>query len=205
MVLPEIQKRLGRDARIVFDVGAETGRYTRGYLEMFPEAVVYAFEPAPEPLLKLREIAAEEPRLKIVPVAVLDEVGSTAFNLATASVYNSVLEMQPGWTDHTMISQVEVPSITLDAFCEEHGIEKVDVLKIDVQGAELRVLRGAVKILQTGVRVILCELEYCDRYVGQCWQHEVKSFLQTYDYRVRYEALHYDESELLFTDGVFTR
>lgn len=205
MIATEIQKRLARDARIVFDVGAERGRYSRSYLEMFPDAMVYAFEPAPAAYSTLNEMAENEPRLEAIPAAVLNRVGEVVLNIASADVYTSVLDMLPGWTEYRMVTQITVPAITLDVFCASWNIEKVDVLKIDVQGAELLVLKGAVNLLETGVRVILCELGYLDRYAGQSWHDEIEAFLAGYGYQLEKMIPCYQHGRLMRADGVFAR
>ena len=205
MIAVNTQKRLAGDARVVFDVGAERGRYTRRYLEMFPRATVYAFEPAPVAYGALADLAKDEPRLKVIPAVVLDRAGETTFKIASADVLSSILDFQPGWTEHKTVTEIQVPAITLDDFCKQEGIEAVDVLKVDVQGAELWALKGATRLLTNGVKVILCELNYQSRYVGQCWHFSVCEFLAGYGYQLHALYLTYQDERLLRADGVFAR
>ena len=205
MIAAEIQKHLAGDAQVVFDVGAERGRYSRRYLEMFPQATVYAFEPGPVARSTLDKLAAKEPRLEVIPAAVLDWTGKAVLNIISADVFSSVLELLPGWTKHKVVSQIMVPTIALDDFSILSGVERVDVLKIDVQGAELLVLQGATRLLETGIRVVLCELGYLERYAGQCWHDEIKAFLAGYGYRLEKTIPCYQGDLLLRADGVFAR
>lgn len=205
MIALSIQKQLAGDARTIFDVGAERGRYTRRYLDLFPKAAVYAFEPAPVARSVLNEMVENELRLHIIPAAALDVTGETMFNIASADVLSSILDIKPGWTEHKIVTEIIVPTTTLDDFCDQDGVESVDVLKVDVQGAELAVLEGAVGILENGIKSILCEMNYQDRYVGQCWHYEVCAFLAEFGYQLRALFPVYRHGRLLRADGVFTR
>ena len=57
----------------------------------------------------------------------------------------------------TVVTEIKVPSVTIDQFCKAH-LTGLDLLKIDVEGAELLVLRGARELLRTAGPRILCEI-----------------------------------------------
>jgi FkbM family methyltransferase len=73
---------------------------------------------------------------------------------------------------------VEIETTTLDAFCEEEGIEEVDFLQIDVQGADLNVLQGASKLLNRTVLAIQIEVEFSHLYRNQPLFADVDTFLR---------------------------
>ena len=74
--------------------------------------------------------------------------------------------------------EVEVETTTLDYFCETEGIETIDFLKIDVQGADLDVLRGASQLLNTSVLGILIEVEFTPLYKDQPLFADIDIFLR---------------------------
>ena len=72
----------------------------------------------------------------------------------------------------------EIDTITLDQFCQEEHINEIDFLQIDVQGADLDVLEGAINILNRGTLAIQVEVEFSQLYVGQPLFADVDSFLR---------------------------
>ncbi|MBW4659654.1 MAG: FkbM family methyltransferase [Drouetiella hepatica Uher 2000/2452] len=76
---------------------------------------------------------------------------------------------------------IEVETTTLDAFCRQEGIEAIDFLQIDVQGADLNVLQGANQILQT-VLATQVEVEFSHLYKGQPLFADVDAFMRTNDF-----------------------
>ena len=200
-----VQEIVSPDARVIFDVGAERGRYSTRYLRMFPRARVYAFEPAPVALSALQRLARENERLEVVPAAVCDQVGRVDFHVGKADVTSSLLEfMDTDTPDHKEVEVFSVPGITIDAFCQENDIGRIDLLKLDVQGAEILALRGAWQMIRKQkIGVIFSELLYYPRYKGQCWHYEVSKFLYDYGYVLYSLFPTYKYGKLLFADGVF--
>ncbi|MFN5767205.1 MAG: FkbM family methyltransferase [Pseudanabaena sp.] len=72
----------------------------------------------------------------------------------------------------------EIDTITLDQFCQEEQINEIDFLQIDVQGADLDVLKGAIDILNRGTVAIQVEVEFSPLYIGQPLFADVDSFLR---------------------------
>lgn len=73
---------------------------------------------------------------------------------------------------------IGIETTTLDAFCQEENIEEIDFLQIDVQGADLDVLRGAVNVLNKTVSAIQIEVEFSDLYINQPLFSDVDIFLR---------------------------
>lgn len=65
---------------------------------------------------------------------------------------------------------------TLDYLCYRHDIDHIDLLKIDVQGSEGRVLNGAKSILRR-TRTVIIEILFCQHYFGQSSQEEIEALL----------------------------
>ena len=76
----------------------------------------------------------------------------------------------------------EIDTTTLDNFCQEEGINEIDFLQIDVQGADLDVLEGASKILNCGILAIQIEVEFSHLYTNQPLFADVDTFLRKHDF-----------------------
>lgn len=134
-----------RPGSVVLDVGANVGSYTLLFaMWAGPAGRVFAFEPAPEAREGLRVHVALNgvtERVEIVPAAAAASVGSARFQIDGASGGNAIASGAGSGTP-----SIEVETTTIDAFCEHRRV-RPDVIKIDVEGAELAVLKGARRTL----------------------------------------------------------
>ena len=138
-------------AKVIFDVGANLGIYSFAALAAAPSATVYAFEPTPEIANQLRE-AAEINNLSglhVHAVAASSRTGFAKLNRwrgeAGRNGGMNFISMGAGEGDADRVS-----AIRLDDFCEKYAIDRIDLLKIDVQGHEGDVLRGAEGLISAG-------------------------------------------------------
>jgi len=87
--------------------------------------------------------------------------------------------------DGRLSRTITVPVQRLDDYAAATGLEVIDLLKIDTQGYELRVLSGASRLLESGnVRAIVVELNFAPLYEGQVRSHEVVGFLHDRGFRM---------------------
>jgi len=170
-----LQARLvGGADPVIFDVGAYTGEVAAIYRHHFPGATIHCFEPFPETFGTLVGNVGGDPRISCHQVAVSDAAGRALLHSNRFAPTNSLLATDErgsafwgeGLLDST--STVEVATTTLDAFCQEKDIPRVDILKMDVQGAEFLALEGARGLLKEGrISIIYTELITCPTYRGQ--------------------------------------
>ena len=152
------------------DVGANAGDWTDAVLRAVPGATAICAEPGPEPLAQLAERFGGRPEVTIDARAVSDATGTATLHRTRASVFASLLPPAEDLTARydllggpaELIDTVEVPTVTLD---ELVGGDRVSVLKLDVQGAELSVLRGGARTLAS-TEAILAEVLFVPHYVG---------------------------------------
>jgi FkbM family methyltransferase len=182
------QKRLllHKEVRVVFDVGANYGQTVRKYQHFFPEAVIYCFEPFDAGFSTISNAFKGCPLVKPYQLAISDSVGMKQFHCTTDSVMNSLLPLSPKagiLSDSRQAQIIEVRTSTLDAFCQEHKIATVDILKLDIQGGELLALRGASRLLMSkAIDVIYCEVNFNEIYTGQAFFHDISKFLYDCEY-----------------------
>lgn len=88
--------------------------------------------------------------------------------------------MNSEFSETTLKEVVEVQVDRLDALIEQNGLKNI-LLKIDVQGFEMSVLKGAEKVLER-VLVIVCEVSFASLYEQQCTFEEIASFLRKYNF-----------------------
>ncbi len=141
----DLFSRLLGPRSVVIDVGANVGYYTlTAAVCVGPAGRVIAFEPGPTTAARLRENAALNgfSNLTIVEAAVSDRPGSSVFRMACDSEASSLYD---GGSDAS--SCVEVQVTTLDGYVFQSGLDRVDLIKIDAEGAEVAVLRGARQLL----------------------------------------------------------
>lgn len=178
-------RRYASDAKVVFDVGANLGIYSFAALAAAPDATVHAFEATPEIANQLREatILNDLRRLHVHAVAVSSRVGFANLNRCRGEMGTN------GGMNFISIRASEgdpdcVPTIRLDDFCEEYAIDRIDLLKIDVQGHEAAVLEGAERLLSAGrVGVILFELNWAHNSRRECPALQSVRLLERHGYR----------------------
>ncbi len=181
---------LGIDPRIIVDVGANEGVTVERYLERYPDARVIAVEPLPELAARLTQRLAPYPNVVVVHVAVDERCGTRSFRQTAVTGNSSFFEVsaqQRGCVGHEHKTRVtatlDVPTTTLDRLAAEHGLEAIDILKLDIQGAELLALRGAELLLtRRRIAAVCCEVQFAPIYEGQCWFHEVAALLLRHGY-----------------------
>ncbi|GIL14597.1 MAG: hypothetical protein BroJett038_33170 [Chloroflexota bacterium] len=148
----------------IMDVGANIGLYTTTLAKTIgPGGRVWSFEPFPAIAAYLnKNIEANSlSNVTIVQSAVADAQGKAKFHVYPfgSDVYNSLGASYRPVENIRADSTIVVDVTTLDSFANINGIEKIDMLKIDVEGAEERVLRGAEQLLHRSDRLmVLAEL-----------------------------------------------
>lgn len=163
-------QRESHGAGVIFDVGANLGIYSFAALAAEPNTIVHAFEPTPEIAAKL-EMAAElngVRGLKVHQVAVSSANGYARLNRCLGDTgSNGGMNFIFGDAGEGDPSRVE--TVRLDDFCDEHGIDRVDLLKVDVQGHEFEVFKGAERLLGDGrIALIFFEPGWADDPRADC-------------------------------------
>jgi len=150
----------------VFDVGANVGDLTLLFSRFAGnDGHVHAFEPTPVTFGKLGTIIKVAGRTNVVlnQCAVSDKAGVLTFNVYTEThqTWNTLADrpLEKYGVNIPAPEKIEVKSISIDDYCTENKIDRIDLLKIDVEGAELHVLKGARRMFAEN-RVRICMFEF---------------------------------------------
>jgi FkbM family methyltransferase len=190
--LSDIRTILNAQVNTIFDVGAHVGQTAARFATAFPRARIYSFEPDPTAFNELRSVGNRTERVQPVNAAVSDRDGQATFFVNRFNQTSSLLKAAPDAAQYlvdrtglTLASQIDVRVVTLDRFCAEHQIERIDLLKVDAQGSELRVLNGARQMIdRVAVPVILLEVCFVRIYEDQPLFPELYQYVFDRGYRL---------------------
>lgn len=145
-----------------FDVGANTGSTAAEALLRFPGARIVCFEPHPVTFDRLAAAYGKEPRVAAHNTALGRAAGEAPLFQYESSQLNSLIPDAPyAVRFRTRGETITVPVTTLDRFCAEQGIDRIDVLKVDTEGFDAAVLEGAREMLaRRAIRFVYTEFNF---------------------------------------------
>ncbi len=168
---------VGKDDPIILDIGCNDGSHTLWFFSIFKNPKVYCFEPDPRAIKRFKEKVGNHTNVQLFEMVLSAHCGETVFHQsggchkqrADWDLSGSIrkpkdhLHVYP-WV--TFGQTIMIKTDTLDAWCNEHGIEHIDFIWMDVQGAEVDVFRGGQETLKR-TRVIYTEYSNRELYEGQ--------------------------------------
>ena len=165
----------------MIDGGASNGSFTDAFLLLHRPRRIVLVEAIPARAEELRSRYAGQAGVSVVSAALSDQKGTARFEINRHVNSSSLLPIDPRndeWfgRDLRVAQTVSVPTITLPALMEEQGLQTVDLLKLDLQGAERFVLTGGEAVLER-VRVIYTEVFFEQLYAGAWLFWEMNEFL----------------------------
>jgi len=202
--LNDMSKFLITDSPIVFDIGANVGQSINMFRSRFPKSMIHSFEPSPSTFETLSREASGLKDVKLWNFALGSESGQMRLLENSQSVMSSFLHLSEfGWGNLTKETLVDVK--TVDDFCNDEKIEKIDILKSDTQGFDLEVFKGAEQSIHANrIGLIYFEVIFSDMY------KDLPSFAQTYDFLTSHDFLlvsfyqfHYQRQLASWTDALF--
>jgi FkbM family methyltransferase len=135
----------GRRLRTTFDVGANVGHTTTQIKDRFPDTTVHAFEPVPETFERLRRQVEGLNGVTPHRLALSDRTGTATMTADPGSPLNHLVG-DDSRSGNGVTTRVDCD--TLDRFCEQQQISSIDLLKVDAEGADLKVLQGAATLFR---------------------------------------------------------
>jgi len=164
-----------KEAELKFlDVGANTGQTIDVIINLFPNSKIFSFEPTPGLSNELKKKYYDMKNIFIYDYVIGDYSGITKFYTSEYSPTNSSLKPEidlykefnsPRVHDFEKLNEIEAPSITLNEWYKnENLVNEIDVLKIDTQGSEYNVLKGARDLLSTKIKIVIFEGQFLSFY-----------------------------------------
>lgn len=199
--------RGGRTVEIVFDVGANVGQTLCGFVQYFPNSRIHCFEPVSSSFQELitRFGGRFEVAFNQVALGSADEI--RPMSLHANSELNTFVNEQPRTSDLTGAVE-NITMTSLDRYCSDKGIHRIDLLKLDVQGWELEVLRGGTALLdRRGIHFIFAEVGF--RREDSDMQHfaPLNEFLESQGFQLCgfYDSFHWGprKSYLGFSNALY--
>ena len=179
---------LPNDKFFVLDIGAHIGEYTKKIASANPNASIWAFEPNPKTFMKLKE-NIKETNVLMVNKGLGSKEAEVAFydrkdrdgSSAHGSLYREVIEE----IHHVESVELIVPLTTLDDCTQEVSRKKISLIKIDAEGHELEVLKGARELIE-GNWVDLFHIEFNEmNIISRVFFKDIALILSSYQaYRI---------------------
>ncbi len=168
---------------ILFDIGANVGQTHNWFRHHQPHAKIYSFEPVKATFRQLQQRAGTDPNCVLVNTAMGDEPGQKNIRLfdGDMTVLNS---LRDDVMNNQQNAKEELITIdTIDLYCTANTISKIDLLKIDTEGFELQVLKGAKEMMQKGnIAFIFCETGFQKQNTRNTYFGDLTEFLTTQNY-----------------------
>ena len=198
------------DFRTVIDVGANRGQFALVAGRLWPGARLICFEPLPDAQRLLHKVIGPRERFTVIGAAAGETDGEAVLHVAARDDSSSLLDPTPllesEFPETGAVDELTVPVRPLDAAIGAEDLERPALLKIDVQGAELGVLRGAPKLLGE-LDEILVEASFAELYGGQPMADEVVVFAHEAGFGLAgvYSVTYGHDGRCLQADLHFTR
>lgn len=177
----EMLQRLARQgirAATVIDVGANTGQFAVAAAKILGCERVISFEPQPSCIGCLSKISKALPQIEVRPFALGERVGEVTIKINSHSHSSSILPLSArhlkAFPDAVESGEVSVSMLTLDKAFENEALKEPILLKLDVQGYETFVLKGAIETLNR-IKYVVMETSFVPLYDGEA------TFLQLLD------------------------
>ena len=184
------------DELIFFDIGACEGLSSVRYLSIFPNTTIFAFEPVPNNFKKIIKNKEKNglKNLNTFELGLSNEKGEATFYVSSGTPPNketpadnstdfgnkSSSLYKPGKTKevHPWLEfneKITIQTETLKNFCKEHNVNSIDFIHMDVQGAELMVLKGAKEMI-SNINSVWLEVEKVELYENQALKNDIEDF-----------------------------
>lgn len=191
---------------VICDIGACEGEDSVRYARAYPRARVFAFEPLPanQVLVRANFVRYAVPNAELVPLALSDRAGEAVFHVSSGrppelfagenwnygNKSSSLLGPAQAVPMHGWIEfkeTITVPTGSLDDFCAQRGLDHIDFIQMDVQGAEQLVLAGATAMLPH-ITAIWLEVSAREHYRGQALAADITQHMRRYGFRLAHSA-----------------
>ncbi|WP_165492146.1 FkbM family methyltransferase [Egibacter rhizosphaerae] len=143
----------------MFDIGANVGQSAKAYLDAWPTASIWCFEPVSSSYEALVQGVGGHPQVQVERLALGEaESDAVAIEARRQGVRNRVLDVTGAGNYQRKVPRERVVMCTGDAYCAKRGIQHISFCKVDTEGLDLEVLRGLERMLSAN-RIDLVQVE----------------------------------------------
>lgn len=175
----------GINPQTILDVGANVGQFTIASANIYPEALIYSFEPLPDCFSRLKNNTRSYSNVSVSQLALGDEKGNVAFHVNRHSHSSSILPLsenhKKSFPEAEVAEEIKVDVSTLDLELPNLKLESPVLLKIDVQGYESQVLKGAQNVFDK-IDLIILESSFKPMYEGELLFLEIIDQMKRYGF-----------------------
>ncbi|MEO6852039.1 MAG: FkbM family methyltransferase [Mucilaginibacter sp.] len=172
--------------KVIFDVGANIGTWTLLAKSIFPNATIHAFEPLPAHIQKFNSITHKLNNTSIHQFCLGNEDTTTVINVSSFSDSSSILNATPLEYEQFGISKSGEETVSVkrtEELIASSILPVPDVIKLDVQGFELEVLKGLGKYLNQ-VSYLIVEVSFKKYYYEQALFLDIANYLSGYKFNI---------------------
>jgi FkbM family methyltransferase len=191
----KIFELLGKDNPTILEIGCHDGETTVWFLEEFPSATIHCFDPDPRALKKFQRRIGDDPRVHLHGCAIGAQQGRMKFHQSSSredgqewDASGSLMAPKNHLQEYPWVvfdEEIEVEVRTLDSVCDDHGIADIDLIWIDVQGAERLAILGGKRAFERA-RYIVTEYSNKQLYSGQPTMKDLLKLLSGHRVVARY-------------------
>jgi FkbM family methyltransferase len=210
-----VQGRIITNERpVIFDVGASEGSVVKKYKSIYPAATIHAFEPQPDSFHILKQTTSAMEGVHYTNAALSNTLGKMPFYRTNSYASSSLLPAVKSGSfvdNHTGLAEkYDVDLDTLDNYVSTHSIAYVDILKMDVQGNELNILKGGEGLLKRGaIGLVYSEVWFTKAYEQQPFYEDIAMYLREFGYLpFGLYNMHWDlklKGKNLWADAIFIK
>ena len=183
---------------IVFDVGGNKGQSIEKYLKIFDNPTIHSFEPVKSEFDIMQRKFKDNKNIILNNFAIGDKNEKKNINVTTKTGGSSFNKINPGtrWikirskihgvNEENYVKRIEeVQIVTLDFYCKKHNINTIDLLKIDTQGYEDKVLIGSSELMkQNKIKAITTEIMHDNNYGKSFSFSDIEKYLLPNNFRM---------------------
>ena len=182
------------DTSVVFDVGAHLGQTTLYFRSIFKNAHIHSFEPVTANFEKMVQNIGTRDRISVNEMALGSTVGKAYIHEGFSDLTHSI--SSSGNTTNSK-AKAEVSVETIDTYVTRNKIEKIDLLKIDTEGHEIEVIKGADATIKRGrIEAIFTECDFRREDKQHTYFPELLEYLHGIGFTFfgLYDVIHYEKN-----------
>lgn len=193
-----LKEKITEKNPVIIDVGANNGQSVNRFLELFDNPIIHSFEPITKEFDVLKEKFGSKKNIHLNKLALGEKKETKFLNITKKSENSSFNNINLGtdWIkkrskeydvkeENYINLRQKVDVNTLDAYSSEHNIKKIDILKIDTQGYEDKVLSGCLNLINNDkVSVIITEIIFDNVYDKYFSFSDIEKFIIPNNFRM---------------------